>query len=634
MKKLKINIIWALILLPAFSFADKGKYIYKIDLTRVIDDKVYVEMTPPNIKESEIIFFIPKMIPGTYAIEDYGRFISKFKAMDKKGRLLPVVQLDTNSWKISRANKLRKINYWVEDSYDTKLEGPDIFQPAGTNIEEGKNYILNSGGYFGYFQGFKNINFTLNVVHDPQFYGSTGLLPVSINNPVSTSFDMKGVNISANSKVDIFSTSSYDALVDSPIMYCQPDTTVINVAGTHVLVSVYAPEHKVNSKQIAGSITEVLNAQKNYLGGQLPVKKYAFIFYFTEEPVTSYGALEHSYSSFYYMPEMSIDQMEGQLRDFAAHEFFHIVTPLSIHSKEIGDFDFNNPKMSEHLWLYEGMTEYFAGNAQVKGKLISPDEYFNVLRQKMIVSSQYNDTLAFTKLSKGVLDKYADQYYNVYQKGALISMCLDILLLDHSDGTYGVQQMMHDLSLKFGKDRAFKDDELFDVIASLTYPGIRDFFKKYVEGNEPLPYSEILNKVGIKFARIDTVMDYSLGIEQQNIGIDMEKGQLYIQNDDQLNDFGKALGFMNGDVILKIQGKDFPPLGPTTQQYINDLMNSMKEGQPFTVTINRLKQDSTYQETTLNTKIIRVKRPVPYAMHPIENPTDHQLLVRKAWLGL
>jgi predicted metalloprotease with PDZ domain len=41
------------------------------------------------------------------------------------------------------------------------------------------------------------------------------------------------------------------------------------------------------------------------------------------------------------------------------HEFFHIVTPLSIHSKEIQDFDYND-KMSEHLWMYEGVTEYFA----------------------------------------------------------------------------------------------------------------------------------------------------------------------------------------------------------------------------------------------------------------------------------
>jgi hypothetical protein len=50
-------------------------YQYTIDLTRVVDDKVYVELTPPPISKPEIIFFLPKIIPGTYSIEDYGRFV-------------------------------------------------------------------------------------------------------------------------------------------------------------------------------------------------------------------------------------------------------------------------------------------------------------------------------------------------------------------------------------------------------------------------------------------------------------------------------------------------------------------------------------------------------------------------------
>ena len=79
------------------------------------------------------------------------------------------------------------------------------------------------------------------------------------------------------------------------------------------------------------------------------------------------------------MPEYSIDYMNQQLRDFAAHEFFHIVTPLNIHSEQIQPFNFTNPEMSRHLWLYEGMTEYFAGNAQVKAGLITIDEYIGMI---------------------------------------------------------------------------------------------------------------------------------------------------------------------------------------------------------------------------------------------------------------
>ena len=172
-------------------------------------------------------------------------------------------------------------------------------------------------------------------------------------------------------------------------MYSKPDTAIIKVGNTEVLIGSYSPTQKITAKEIANSVKEVLMAQKEYLGGTLPVNKYAFIFYFTDQPVYSYGALEHSGSSFYFMPERTIDEMNQQLRDFAAHEFFHIVTPLTIHSEEIHNFDFNDPKMSKHLWLYEGVTEYFAGNVQVKYDLIDQDQYFDMIREKILTAEGF-----------------------------------------------------------------------------------------------------------------------------------------------------------------------------------------------------------------------------------------------------
>ena len=68
--------------------ATDGKYIYKIDLTNVVDDKVFVELTVPTLEGNVLTFRLPKMIPGTYSIEDYGRFVSEFKAMDKDPSLI------------------------------------------------------------------------------------------------------------------------------------------------------------------------------------------------------------------------------------------------------------------------------------------------------------------------------------------------------------------------------------------------------------------------------------------------------------------------------------------------------------------------------------------------------------------
>ena len=622
------------VLLSISAWATGGKYEYKLDLTRVVDNKVYVELTPPEITEDEIMFYLPKMIPGTYSIEDYGRFVSDLKAYDKKGRELQVEKTGDNSWKITKANKMTKLSYLIEDTFHSTLDGPEIFEPAGTNIEEGKNFIINSSGFFGYFEDMKELEYNVNIVRPENFYGSTGMIPVSSNNELSGTIVMEGRTFEDDSRVDHFRTSRYDELVDSPIMYCEPDTTVINVAGATVLISVYSPNKAVTSAEIGDNIEEVLMAQRDYLGGELPVDKYAFLFYFTEEPVLSYGALEHSYSSMYYMPEMGIDQMQQQLRDFAAHEFFHIVTPLNIHAEEIHNFDFTDPKMSKHLWLYEGMTEYFSGNAQVKGKLISVDEYFMVLREKIAVSAHFNDTLPFTQLSLGALDVYESQYYNVYLKGALIGMSLDILLRDLSDGIYGVQNMMADLSKEFGKDQSFHDDDLFDIITELTYPEIRAFFTNYVEGPKPLPFNEIFELVGINYLEDGTIEDYSLGITQANVTVDMETSKIMIQNEEYLDAQGMALGLKDGDIILAINGEDSPQLGPEIQVYIDNIMASMEEGNPYSMTVSRENNNGNREEVLLETSVILVEQEIGNSILPDENASARQLKIRNAWMGL
>ncbi|MBL3654553.1 M61 family metallopeptidase [Fulvivirga sediminis] len=613
----KIGILSIAFLLYGFTLFANDGYNYTLDLTQVKDDKVYIELVTPNIKDKEITFYLPKMIPGTYAIEDYGRMVSAFKALDKKGRELEVEHPDDNSWVIKKANKLTKITYWIEDTYDTELEGPEIFQPAGTNIEEGKNFIINSGGYFGYFEGKKDEPFELKIIKPVGFYGATGLVPAKIDK-----------------KQDEFKVAGYDELVDSPIMYSQADTAFVKVGNTDVLVASYSPNKKVTANEIAASIEEVLMAQQKYLGGTLPVDKYAFIFYFTDQPVMSYGALEHSYSSFYYMPEMTITQMAQQLRDFAAHEFFHIVTPLTIHSDEIADFDFNDPEMSKHLWMYEGVTEYFAGNMQVKYGLITPEEYLQVLREKMITATQFIDTVAFTTISKGTLDQYEDQYYNVYQKGALIGMALDIQLRELSKGKYGVQNLLADLSKRYGKDKAFDDDELFGVITELTYPEIGEFLSTYVGGPKPLPLEDLFNKVGVTFTPEKIVESLSLGLQQNNIAVAPYNGSQYlaIQNAEYLNPQGDSLGFENGDIVIAINGLDTPPLGPELGNFIGQVQESLEVDGTLSYTIMRENTDGELEKKVLGAKVFPIQQAQIYVLEFDEDPTQEQLQLQKYWL--
>ncbi len=605
------------LLLAGFAFCSnlwaQKDYSYSLDLSQVVEDRVQVTLTPPAVATDQIEFQMPKIVPGTYSISDFGRFITGFEATDESGTPLPVDYIDQNRWLIRNAKSMKKISYWVEDTWDSKAT-PRIFEPAGTNIEVNNNFVVNPFGFFGYLEGMKEMPFKLTVKKPSGFYGSTALVATK-----------------SGDTEDVFEVNDYHRLADSPIMYCKPDTAWENVGGAKVLVSVYSPNKKVSAKAIMAEISEIMTAQKEYLGGKLPVEKYAFIVYLTAGFGGSggMGALEHSYSSMYYLPETSESQAGETMRDVAAHEFFHIVTPLSIHSEEIQYFDYIDPKMSMHLWLYEGLTEYAAGHVQVKQGLISKDQYFQMISQKITMANFMNDSVPFTEISLGCLDKYKSQYLNVYQKGALIGMCLDIQLRKLSGGKMGTQELMRELAKSYGKDRPFKDSELFDKITALTYPEIGVFFKKYVSGSASLPYADILAMAGLRYEPLANREILTLG--KAEVKPNRASNRLMVTNIDGMNKFGETLGYMVGDEILSFD--DQPITLENADEVFSNFQANRKEGYKVKVVVARPDGKGGFAEKTLKAKAIAVKLKGMNLVTIDPKATPEQVAVRRSWLG-
>jgi predicted metalloprotease with PDZ domain len=612
----------ALLLSLPFSFFAGEDYRYFINLNKVTNDKVSVRLTAPDISVNEVEFCFPAMVPGTYEVYNFGRYVSNFKVSGKNGASITVTKKDANTYKLSPASQISEISYDVDDTWDKKDDAENkekvIFEPGGTNIEAGKNFCINTHGFFGYFKTLTNRNFILEFEKPKNFYPSTGLS-----------------NIAVSEDKDVISVFDYHDLVDSPIMYFIPDTSSIMVSNTKVLVACYSPNKKITARFIARTLSPLLDAQRDYLGGELPVEKYAFLFYFHDKPTRSgsYGALEHSYSSFYVMPEIDSIYTQQDIRDVAAHEFFHIVTPLNIHSKEIGDFDFNNPVMSEHLWLYEGMTEYAAHHAQAKAGLITIDKFLNTMLQKYENSTgSFNDTMSFTWMSKHVLDeKIHPQYSNVYEKGAVIGMCLDILLRHHSNGSYGTQNLMKDLATKYGKTKSFSDADLFKEIEAFTYPEIGDFLRKYVGGKTPLPMKEVFDKIGINFEKESVSYQFTFG--SPDLDINDETNRLMVVGLKDVDAFGKDLGFKFGDELAKLNGRELKI--EEARDIIAAYYENVKEGDEVTVEVYRPKRKKgAYKIKVLKAKAKKVKVTEYNKVSLKENISDKEKQTLRSWVGM
>jgi predicted metalloprotease with PDZ domain len=589
-----------------------------IDLTQIVDDRVKVEFVVPILMEDEVIYNMPRMVPGTYKVYDFGRFVNDLVAIGGRGDTLEVERLNTNQWKIKDAKQLYKIVYLADDTYDG--EGTDIFAPAGTGFTEGV-YMLNTFSFVGYLDGYKDVGFEYHVKKPEGLYGTTSLDRTSSEN-----------------NVDVFTAGDYFELHDCPVLYAKPDTASVDVVGTRVTLSVHSQEGNLSAAEIMKGLEPVFHAAAEYLGGDLPAEKYTVLIYGMDlkQSMLGAGALEHHTSTVVNVPDisdqylkmMADESMIQLLRDIVAHEFFHIVTPLNIHSQHIADYDFMYPQMSEHLWLYEGITEYNSHISQARGGIITEERFFKNMKSKMESDRTiYNDHVPFTTMSKYALNFYESQYGNVYEKGALIGMCLDLTLRESSEGAYGLADLLMELSAVYGKDTFFLDDQLFDLMIEQSgNDELGEFFARYVESSEPLPYAKLLSSVGYHYQAERTTRMISDGGLSFNV-----KGELVTVGSYRTNDaFIKSLTIRRRDVIVSWGDVKITP--ENYKQTMADFIQNSKAGEEVNVTVLRvvkgkekkLKLSGTIQNFDLTEEdVLEMKA----------NPTADELKLKKAWMN-
>ncbi|MBF8151031.1 peptidase M61 [Winogradskyella sp. F6397] len=593
-----------------------------LDLTAVNNDRVPVTINPGRFTSETVTYRLPRVVQGTYSVSDFGKYIDDFKAIDYDGNELSATKVDTNTWTIADAKDLDKIEYYVNDTFDTEtsggIGGEEPFSPAGTNIEE-DNFVLNLHGFIGYFDSLKNNQYAVDVTAPATFKRTSAL-------------ENKGTKSSADGTAI---TSSYFAqryfdITDNPMMYGDLDVEEFMVGDIKIVLSVYSPTGKHTAESLKETVFKMMEAQKSYLGDVNATPRYDIYLYLSRGDETSpkgYGALEHHTSTVVVFDEnSSLEALKASMIDVVAHEFFHIVTPLSVHSEDVHYFDYNTPTFSKHLWMYEGVTEYFAQHFQVYEGLTDDTVFYNTMKSYIDVSTQrFDDAMSFTIMSENVLDEpYASQYYNVYMKGALIGMCMDILMRKESDGNRSLLSLMKELSAKYGKEKPFEDDQLIAEITEMTYPSIGDFLRTHVEGDLPINYDEFFAMVGIKNGKTELETNYIFAGGQNIIfDADRERGLIFFSSLAEANSFWKSQGVKAGDIIKKVNGTD---LTLANAQVTIEGMFAWKVGDEITMELERDGKPITIKATLTKATALAD------AIVADENATAAQKNIRAAWL--
>jgi predicted metalloprotease with PDZ domain len=326
------------------------------------------------------------------------------------------------------------------------------------------------------------------------------------------------------------------------------------------------------------------------------------------------------------LPEfLSHEELMDAMIDVVSHEFFHIISPLSVQSEDIHDFDYNMPTFSKHLWMYEGVTEYFASHFQVYEALESRTDFYEKMAGKMESAAGYDDAMSFTMMSENIIDPpYAENYANVYEKGALIGMCMDVILRDQSDGARSMLSLMKELSARYGRTRPFEDDALIDEIAAMTYPAVGAFLRTHVVGDVPIDYATCLDPVGLRaVGREVPVTLFFLDQQIPFIDANPATGEVFFRSI-KLNTTLEAMGVHPGDVIESVNG------GPFTLANAGTVIQASFQWTPQTPIEIAVRRGD---ERLVLTGLVGSPALVRQSIEEIGGANARQMRIREAWLG-
>lgn len=452
---------------------------FRVNLNDLTNDTFKVSIEVPNLTSENNIFYFAATAPGTYQTMNIGRFVRSFKAFDKNGNEINTTQTSTNQFEISSPNKVHRIEYEIAETFDTPVIEYSILPMGGTSIEK-DHVLINGQAVFGYFKNMQDYPLTVKLDYPVEWILGTAL---ELN------------------QEHTYTAENYDHIVDSPILLGELSKASLEVSGTKIDILTYAENGTITSDMVLETLKGIILSAEKYLDG-LPVDHYTFLFHFETNDLKPKGAWEHSYSSGYTLNELPWEEVSQSVIDAASHEFFHIVTPLNIHSEIIHEFNFTNPVASKHLWLYEGVTEWAAHMMLFRTGYKSLEDYLHTLTQKVYISENYFDNdLSLLNLSLNAFSKDAlQQYPNIYMKGALTAGLLDIRLLELSKGKTGLIDIIKKLSKKYGPRKPFNDASFFDDFTTFTnYQEIEQFINLYIKEANALPLEEYYAKVGVRY---------------------------------------------------------------------------------------------------------------------------------------
>ena len=196
-----------------------------------------------------------------------------------------------------------------------------------------------------------------------------------------------------------------------------------------------------------------------------------------------------------------------------AHEIFHAWNVKRLRPAEMVPYRYDQPEPTTLLWVSEGITDYYADLALVRGGVIDSTVFLALTDEKRHkVDGLPAVALEDASLSAWIhpTDGTADIYYD---KGSLAGLLIDISIRDASDNRTSLDDVMRGLYRSaFKKGKGFTTEEWWAAVsAAAGGRSFAEFASRYVDGREPFPWNRIAPLAGLIY-QADSTHELRLGV--------------------------------------------------------------------------------------------------------------------------
>jgi predicted metalloprotease with PDZ domain len=497
------------------------RYAVTFRTLQAMERGVDVAMSFTATGKEPVLLSLPVWTPGDYEVSWFARNVSRFTATSH-GKPLTWDKTTPNTWRIVTAD-----GGPVSIEFHYKADSLDNAQSWARD-----DFLLFNGTNLFLYPEGRSLDFPATVT-------------------VQTEDAWRVLSGMAQTGPRTYSAATYHELVDHPFFVGRFDLDSAQVAGVWMRLSSF-PVGSVSAAQRSRLLDQMAKAIPTEVAvfGDRPWPRYD-IMQIADSMSPGMSALEHENSNVGVIGSGYID--EDFVPSVYAHEIFHSWNVKRLRPGDMWPYRYEAMQPTTWLWVSEGITDYYADLALVRGGVINATGFLAKVEEKM-GHVEKTVPIALTDASLQTWIHMTDGTQDIYyDKGSLAGLALDIMIRDGSNNAAsldGVMRSLYTSDYKAGK--GFTPAEWWNAVsraagAAVTAASLKEFNDKYVDGRERYPLDQWLGKAGWRI-RTDTTHQPRLGVSLQKDSV----GLLVVLVDPA--SMAAAAGIKPGDVITSIDG--------------------------------------------------------------------------------